>query len=49
MSLQRKLLPEMQRAVAAGEASQSNYVLLYDRVMKGERQAAALGHTEHHA
>ena len=26
----------MQRAVAAGEASQSNYVLLYDRVMKGE-------------
>ena len=33
LSLQRKVLPEMQRAVAAGEASQSNYVLLYDRVM----------------
>jgi hypothetical protein len=36
LSLQSKLLPEMQRAVAEGEASQRNFVYLYDRVMKGE-------------
>jgi hypothetical protein len=40
LNLQRKLLPEMRRAVAKGEASQRNYVFLYDRVMKreGKRQ-----------
>jgi hypothetical protein len=36
LSLQRKLLSEMRRAVAAREASQRNFVYLYDRVMKGE-------------
>jgi hypothetical protein len=34
--LQRRLLPEMERAVSEREASRADYALLYDRVMVGE-------------
>ena len=34
--LQRRLLPEMERAVREREASRADYALLYDRVMVGE-------------
>jgi len=33
---QRRVLPEMRRAVEAGEASKADYAYLYDRVMSGE-------------
>jgi hypothetical protein len=34
--LQRRLLPEMERATSEREASRADYALLYDRVMVGE-------------
>jgi hypothetical protein len=34
--LQRRLLPEMERAVSERQASRADYALLYDRVMVGE-------------
>jgi hypothetical protein len=34
--VQERLLPELKRAVESGEAAQSNYAMLYDRVMSGQ-------------
>jgi hypothetical protein len=36
LEFQRRVLPDMQRAVEAGEASKVDYAYLYDRVMFGE-------------
>ena len=43
VELQRRLLPEMERAVSEREASRADYALLYDRVMVGEGQLQRWG------